>query len=390
MEGAVRTAGSSPRETASPVPWESWPCPPSACFLPDPPVRGVWGASGAWAAFAHHRCLSLPSQEASGAGPGECGTWALLSHGPCDRSAWEPSLGLATGTPRPLAASLPLCTLPPGPARLPPAAAFPGGLAVQHRAWARGPACEGQRPCRPGEAPSGSAEAGQSGHPNAAAAATPCASTGRPLCAVSRERGFKRGESRASCSVTFPCGPGSNSGLDLVTRERNPDPPRPPPGPRGAAGPKRGAAREACVIPGLSWAPVAALELPGASCVALASPWSRRPRVLPHVGTLTPSKGVGTRSREALIRRRPSTPRPRAVTLPPTRTRTPRGVSRRVWGRHASTCPLSGRETEAGSGAGCRWAGPPSHPLPPCPPQVPRWWPCRITTATPLPPGSRC
>lgn len=157
------------------------------------------------------------------------------------------------GPPRPLAASLPLCTLPPGPARLPPAAAFPGGLTVQHRAWARGPACEGQRPCRPGEAPSGSAEAGQSGHPNAAAAAAPCASTGRPLCTVSWERGFKCGESRASCSVTFPCGPGSNSGLDLVTRERNPDPPRPPPGPRGAAGPKRGAAREACVIPGLSW-----------------------------------------------------------------------------------------------------------------------------------------
>lgn len=191
-------------------------------------------------------------------------------------------------------------------------------------------------------------------------------------------------------SVTFPCSPGSNSGLDLVTRERNPDPPRPPPGPRGAAGPKRGAAREACVIPGLSWAAVAALELPGASRVALASPWSRRPRVLPHVGTLTPSKGVGTRSREAPVSRRPSPPRPRAVTLPPTRTRTPRGVLRRVWGRHASTCPLSRRETEAGSGAGCRWAGPPSHPLPPCPPQVPRWWPCRITTATPLPPGSRC
>lgn len=254
MEGAVRTAGSSPRETASPVPWESWPCPPSACFLPDPPVRGVWGASGAWAAFAHHRCLSLPSQEASGAGPGECGTWALLSHGPCDRSAWEPSLGLAAGTPRPLAASLPLCTLLPGPARLPPAAAFPGGLTVQHRAWGRGPACEGQRPCRPGEAPSGSAEAGQSGHPNAAAAAAPCASTGRPLCAVSRERGFKRGESRASCSVTFPCGPGSNSGLDLVTRERNPDPPRPPPGPRGAAGPKRGL-RDPGAQPGLRLLP---------------------------------------------------------------------------------------------------------------------------------------
>lgn len=97
--------------------------PPSyPCFY-----LGEWGCGGAWAAFLQHCRLSLPSQDASGAGPGESGVLGSRDCHLCQWSPWE--LSLVTGTAPPCPAfSAPAshrgcCPL----AHIPPAftAAFP-------------------------------------------------------------------------------------------------------------------------------------------------------------------------------------------------------------------------------------------------------------------------
>lgn len=85
---------------------------PCVCSL-DPSIRGGGqGVSRTRAAFRPHSSLSSPSQDASGAGPGESLELGLLCH-PCPLSPWEPRLGLAAAT-----ASFAHCSWPQAPFRL--------------------------------------------------------------------------------------------------------------------------------------------------------------------------------------------------------------------------------------------------------------------------------